>query len=71
MRKFEYKIITANTMAIRLDELQDTLNKYGLQGWELVTNIDLGYKRVVHLIFKREINLNDQLIRHRIPADDR
>lgn len=53
MRKFEYEVFESN---VDSSQLQDILNGWGDEGWELcsVTPISLSHKSL--FIFKREIN---------------
>ena len=61
MPQFEYKTEVLTSMVgrekVRLDDLEDTLRKYGDDGWELVScnlDADLRGSRDGHLlIFKR------------------
>jgi hypothetical protein len=61
MPQFEYKTEVLTTMVgrdkLRIDDLEDTLSKYGEDGWELVScnlDADLRGSRDGHLlIFKR------------------
>ncbi len=63
MPKFEYTTEVLTSMVgrdkLRVGDLEDVLQKYGADGWELVTinmDADLRGKRDGHLlVFKREI----------------
>lgn len=63
MRKFEYKVIQLKPSSlwsfnVSVDEVEDVLNKYGQEGWELVSMIDTnsaGTTTGYLLSFKREI----------------
>jgi hypothetical protein len=63
MPKFEYTTEVLTSMVgrdkLRVGDLEDTLGKYGADGWELVSltlDADLRGKRDGHLlIFKREV----------------
>jgi hypothetical protein len=63
MAKFEYRTEVLTSMVgrdkVRVDDLEDLLQKYGAEGWELVTlnlDADLRGKRDGHLlVFKRPV----------------
>ena len=64
MKRFEYKTIEIKpkgTFRSKFDltEIDKTLNKYGMEGWELITvedkNFDYGSTECFYFIFKREI----------------
>ena len=62
--KFEYKIITIDTKGvfskkINNSEIENEYNKYGKDGWELVSTIsnnDGGYTKQIISMFKRQLN---------------
>tara|TARA_Y100001968_G_scaffold291457_1_gene295895 strand:- start:227 stop:418 length:192 start_codon:yes stop_codon:yes gene_type:complete len=62
--KFEYKIITNDAKGVfskKIDnsEIENEYNKYGKDGWELVSimsNNDGGYTKQIIGMFKRQIN---------------
>jgi hypothetical protein len=55
-KKFEYKIfrIPRGIFTEKID-LQETLNQYGLEGWELVTGTQYELGEIHTFIFKREV----------------
>ncbi|HLV51952.1 MAG TPA: DUF4177 domain-containing protein [Flavobacterium sp.] len=64
MKRFEYKTIEVKpkgTFRSKFDltEIDKTLNKYGMEGWELITvedkNFGYGSTECFYFIFKREI----------------
>lgn len=64
MKRFEYKTIEIKPKGtfrskIDLTEIDKTLNKYGMEGWELITvedkNFGYGSTECFYFIFKREI----------------
>jgi hypothetical protein len=63
MAKFEYRTEVLTSMVgrekVRVGDLEDLLQKYGAEGWELVTlnlDADLRGKRDGHLlVFKRPV----------------
>ncbi|MCC9043343.1 DUF4177 domain-containing protein [Myroides sp. M-43] len=63
MKRFEYKAIQLKPSSlwsfnVSVEEVEDVLNEYGKQGWELVTMIDInstGTTTGYLLSFKREI----------------
>lgn len=64
MKRFEYKTIEIKpkgTFRSKFDltEIDKTLNKYGMEGWELITvedkNFGYGSTECFYFIFKREI----------------
>ena len=54
-RKWTYKVVDlkATWMVIKADQVQETLNQLGLQGWELVSTQMSGM--VVRLYLKKEL----------------
>ena len=67
MKRFEYKIIKKDISGgffsgggiVKSNEVQQELNKLGMNGWELVNSFDTnmyeGRSRDLVLIFKKEI----------------
>jgi len=64
MKRFEYKTIEikpTGTFGSKFDVevIDKTLNKYGMEGWELITvedkNFGYGSTECFYFIFKREI----------------
>jgi len=62
--KYEYKIVTNDikgvfSKKINVSEIENNYDKYGKDGWELVSiisNNDAGYTRQIVATFKRKLN---------------
>ena len=62
--KYEYKIVTNDTKGVFSKKINDSeiekdYNKYGKDGWELVSiisNNDAGYTKQIIATFKRQLN---------------
>ena len=55
-KKFEYKVfkVPLGIFTERIN-LQETLNQFGLDGWELIISTQWENGEITNLIFKREI----------------
>lgn len=66
MKKFEHKVIGFVIREITYDFLNDLFNKFGEEGWELVTG-NFKDERTVDYYFKREIIVLDAKPRRPAP----